>query len=222
LCGHGSEGFVELETRGDAPPKRRRLSQAERSAGTQARLIEATIACLHRVGYSQTTVSMVAEAAGVSRGALTHQYATKVDLMLAVIQAAAEADVASWGELLDARPAAEVVGAIPQAMWRALNQPAMIAVIEIMMATRSDPVLMERLRAIQVDNDAVAKRLLLERLRAAGVAPAADSEVIYRLFVAVLRGVAIERMSLGERARAEEVIFLLGTILAQLLPRAAS
>jgi AcrR family transcriptional regulator len=219
LCGHGSEGFVELETRGDAPPKRRRLSQAERSAGTQARLIEATIACLHRVGYSQTTVSMVAEAAGVSRGALTHQYATKVDLMLAVIQAAAEADVASWGELLDARPASEVVGAIPQAMWQALNQPAMIAVIEIMMATRSDPVLMERLRAIQVDNDAVAKRLLLDRLRAAGVEPVADSEAIYRLFVAVLRGVAIERMSLGERARAEDVIALLGTILAQLLPR---
>lgn len=213
---------MDVETRGTKAPSRHRLSQAERSASTQSRLIEATIHCLHRVGYSLTTVSMVAEAAGVSRGALTHQYATKVDLMLAVVQAAAEADVARYGELLDAQPAATVVGAIPRAMWQALNQPAMIAVIEIMMASRSDPILMERLRAIQVDNDAVAKRLLLDRLQAAGVSPAADSEPIYRLFVAVLRGLAIERVSLGERARVEDVIGLLETILAHLLPRAAT
>ena len=43
-----------------ATPMAIRRPQAQRSAETQAKLIAAAIACLHRVGYSATTVTMVA------------------------------------------------------------------------------------------------------------------------------------------------------------------
>jgi AcrR family transcriptional regulator len=51
----------------------------------RARLIDAAIDCLNRLGYSATTLATIAEAAGVSRGGMLHQFPTKVDLMLAVV-----------------------------------------------------------------------------------------------------------------------------------------
>src|SRR5277367_6449994 len=76
--------------------RRPRQSQAERSAGTRARLIEGAIACLHRLGYAATTVSIVAQQAGVSRGAMTHQFPAKTDLMLAVVRAVFDRDSADY------------------------------------------------------------------------------------------------------------------------------
>lgn len=49
-----------------------RRTQAERSAQTQARLIDATIRCLIERGYSGTTTTAVCERAEVSHGSLLH------------------------------------------------------------------------------------------------------------------------------------------------------
>lgn len=53
------------------------------------RLVDAAIACLHRVGYAATITQLVMEEAGVSRGAMLHHFPTKVDLIIAVAEAAA-------------------------------------------------------------------------------------------------------------------------------------
>ena len=54
-------------------PRRPRQTQAERSAAMRARLVDAAIRCLNKHGYSATTVAMVADEAGVSRGGMLHQ-----------------------------------------------------------------------------------------------------------------------------------------------------
>ena len=55
-------------------------TQEERSSITRAKLIAATLECLHEVGAARTTANMVAKTAGVTRGALNHHYASKEDL----------------------------------------------------------------------------------------------------------------------------------------------
>ena len=45
-----------------------RVPQQERSRATQARLLEATVACLVEHGWSGTTTTVVATRAGLSRG----------------------------------------------------------------------------------------------------------------------------------------------------------
>jgi len=60
---------------------RKPRTQEERSQETRAKLIEATLDCLYEVGAARTSTNMVAERAGVSRGALTHHYASKEDLL---------------------------------------------------------------------------------------------------------------------------------------------
>ncbi len=62
-------------------------TQAERSAATQAALIAAARRLWGERGYAEVGTPEIAEAAGVTRGAMYHQYADKAALFRAVIEA---------------------------------------------------------------------------------------------------------------------------------------
>jgi AcrR family transcriptional regulator len=64
-----------------ATTNKRARTQEERSTTTRAKLVAATLECLHEVGAARTSTNMVAKMAGVSRGALTHHYSSKEDLL---------------------------------------------------------------------------------------------------------------------------------------------
>jgi AcrR family transcriptional regulator len=66
-------------------------TQAERSAATQRALLTAARRLWGERGYAAVSTPEIAEAAGVTRGAMYHQYADKTKLFLAVIEAV-EAD----------------------------------------------------------------------------------------------------------------------------------
>lgn len=70
-------------------------TQAERSAATRLRLLDATLSCLVECGYAGTTTAAVAERAGVSRGAHLHHYGTRQVLMGAAVQHLAERRLAA-------------------------------------------------------------------------------------------------------------------------------
>lgn len=63
-----------------------RRTQAERSASTRAAVIRAGRELFGRNGYGAVSTIAVAEAAGVSRGALYHQFSEKRDLFEAVFE----------------------------------------------------------------------------------------------------------------------------------------
>ena len=65
-----------------APARRRRPSQAERSARTRSALLESAARGLSRYGYANLVLEDVAREAGYTRGALYHQFADKEDLAL--------------------------------------------------------------------------------------------------------------------------------------------
>jgi AcrR family transcriptional regulator len=62
-------------------------TQPERSAATQAALISAARRLWGERGYGEVGTPEIAEAAGVTRGAMYHQYADKAALFRAVIEA---------------------------------------------------------------------------------------------------------------------------------------
>ncbi|MBN4927803.1 TetR/AcrR family transcriptional regulator [Hoyosella rhizosphaerae] len=63
-----------------------REPQQERSRATHQRLLEATIECLADRGWSGTTVGVVAQRAGVSRGAIQHHFPTREDLITSALE----------------------------------------------------------------------------------------------------------------------------------------
>jgi AcrR family transcriptional regulator len=83
-----------------------RRTQAERSASTQQALVAAARRLWGERGYAEVSTPEIAEAAGVTRGAMYHQFPDKTALFVSVLEAV-EADVM-------ARLAAAVGAAMPK------------------------------------------------------------------------------------------------------------
>jgi AcrR family transcriptional regulator len=62
----------------------------DRSRATRRRLLESAVVCLAERGWSGSTVAVVAEHAGVSRGAAQHHFPTREDLFTAAVEHVAE------------------------------------------------------------------------------------------------------------------------------------
>ncbi|WAU85680.1 TetR/AcrR family transcriptional regulator [Streptomyces sp. Qhu-G9] len=71
-------------------PPAERVPKQDRSRATRQRLLEAAVACLAERGWAGSTVSVVAERAGVSRGAAQHHFPTREDLFTAAVEYVAE------------------------------------------------------------------------------------------------------------------------------------
>ena len=191
-------------------PRRPRQTQAERSAAMRARLVDAAIRCLNKHGYSATTVAMVADEAGVSRGGMLHQFPTKVDLILAVAEYAA----AKQGEFLRAHKMTtgsnrdQFVGSIDR-LWAALRQPEGIALIEIMLATRHEPDLAEHYARFARAYERSLARGLRKLAERTGLEATEAVERQARFTLTALRGLAVETMFGGDPQAGEQSVALL-------------
>ena len=117
-----------------------RRSQAERSATTSASLIAATISALYEKGYAATSTTLVAQLAGVSRGAMLHHYPTKVHLMAATIYAIYESEIAAYAiTIREAGNQEDRLDRLIDTAWSCFKSPGGIAQTEVWMATRSNP-----------------------------------------------------------------------------------
>jgi len=59
------------------------VTEREKQGAKAKRIIcEATIRCLDKYGYAKTSTNRITQEAGISRGALTHHFATKEDLIV--------------------------------------------------------------------------------------------------------------------------------------------
>lgn len=137
----------------------KRRTQAERSAATCDALLAAAIQVLHEHGYGATSTTMVAEAAGISRGAMLHQFRTKADLMTFVVKQVYREELALYGRYLGAiQNEQERIPHYPQMAWEVLSRPSGVAVLEILQGSRSDPELARQLAPIQtrIEEDALA------------------------------------------------------------------
>lgn len=191
-----------------AKPVRR--TQAERSAATKAALTEAAIQTLYTHGYAATTTTMVAEAAGVSRGAMLHQFGTKVDLMIHVVQAVYENELDYYGKQLKGiRDPEEFLLATSSLVWEVLSRPSGIAVLEILQGSRSDPTLAERLGPAQ---SAIEKDSIENLKRRSGID---DSQALAltRLLVWSVRGLSVAKVLVPDPERIVDSVELLKSLL---------
>lgn len=92
----------------DRGPRARR-TQADRTAATKRALLDAARTLFADLGYSQVGTDAIVAAAGVSRGALYHQFGDKVELFAAVVEEV-ERDIAA--ELMRAAAATDSASAM--------------------------------------------------------------------------------------------------------------
>lgn len=194
-----------------------RRTQESRSAETRARAVEAAVQSLFARGYAATNVLSVAADAGISRGAIQHQFPTKIDLMLHVVQTVYEEEAALYRERLnDIADPRERMLAFPEVAWDVLSRPAGVAVLEILQGSRSDPELAARLRPLQMEIERDSFSLVTAL---AGDAGLDTSAVGVRLVVWAIRGLSIAQLLVDEPAEVRKSVRLLRRLLSFALDR---
>ncbi len=119
--------------------------QQRKSVQTRLAILEAAVQCLDQQGYSRTTMQSIAGTAGVSRGAMLHHYATKQDLIGAVIDYTLykrfEVFLDGVRELKDSARVGEM--AAVEIFWNSCLTPEFSAYLELAIASRTDAALAE-------------------------------------------------------------------------------
>jgi len=118
-------------------------TQRERSRATQQRLLDATVTCLSVRGWSGTTTTVIAETAGVSRGAQLHHFPTKTELVLAAVEHLTERraeEIRIEAARLPMRAGSRVEGVV-ELLAAAFTGPLFDAALEVWVAARTDPAL---------------------------------------------------------------------------------
>ena len=187
------------------PPKVR-VANPVRSARTREKLMRATIECLYELGYDRTSTVLVTKRAGVSRGAMLHQFPSKADLMMAAsdyIRLQRRAAHATALEGID--DPSEKLRRVVDISWSELSTPSGVARIEIMLASRSDATFGERFSEL----DRRHKDWMWTLAESAGIADRSAVETITTLYAAALRGLAIDLLQPGSRAKVTAAVALL-------------
>ena len=127
-------------------PGETRRTQGERSAETRAKLMRATISSLVENGYAATTTTGVAKRAGVSRGAQTHHFPVKADLVVAAVDHLGEQLFAELARRAAALPSGEQrIAAALDMIWEDFSRPEYRAAVELWVAAAHDRELHDRL-----------------------------------------------------------------------------
>ena len=118
-------------------------SQQERSRLTRRRLLDATVTCLIRYGWSGTTTTVVAETAGVSRGAQLHHFPTKTALVLAAVEYLTDRRAGEIRHETRALPASvdQRVETVVDLLGSSFTGPLYHAALEVWVAARTDDAL---------------------------------------------------------------------------------
>ncbi|MCB1364136.1 MAG: TetR/AcrR family transcriptional regulator [Rhodobacteraceae bacterium] len=164
---------------GSPSPENAPNRQEQRSAQTRRRVCAAAIACLDERGYSETSIQRVQERAGVSRGALMHQFATKEDMIVETLRRVLASTRHGQG-LAGARRGGDGGGASMErdllSLWSHLvDRPEGRAMVEILVAARTDARLRAKIEPLLRTYEAEIGQDVLEIYESAG---GSDEDVI--------------------------------------------
>jgi AcrR family transcriptional regulator len=174
--------------------------QADRSAATRARLLDAAVECLVELGWAGTTTTVVAERAGVSRGAQLHHYPTRTDLVLAAV------DHLCSRRAEEVRREAAALPAGRDRTYRVLELladfstgPLYVAALEVWVAARTDEVLRAALVPLEARLGRELHRVTVELLGADESRPRVRETV--QATLDLVRGLGVANLLTDDSAR---------------------
>ncbi|MFE6775381.1 TetR/AcrR family transcriptional regulator [Streptomyces sp. NPDC057702] len=195
----------------------------DRSRATRQRLLEAAIACLAEHGWAGSTVSVVAERAGVSRGAAQHHFPTREDLFTAAVEQVAEERSAALRALLsDAADPPEGDGperthAVVDALVDLYTGPLFRAALQLWVAAANEPQLGSRVTALEARIGRESHRMAIELLGADEGVPGARETVQGLLDMA--RGLGLANLLTDDASRRERVVTQWARLVHEVLTR---
>jgi AcrR family transcriptional regulator len=124
--------------------------QAQKSASTRLQIVESALSCVVDLGYSCTTTTVIAEKAGLSRGAMLHHFPSKIDIVRAAVEHLHAKRLKAFRKAIDKLPRDETrVRRALEAYFEHVKHPMYVAFLELWIASRTDPELQSILKPAQ-------------------------------------------------------------------------
>ena len=208
----------------DSPPKpavrHERRPNVERSAATRKLILDATITCLNDWGYGGVTNIKVADAAGVSRGAMMHHFPTRQALIIATIEHAHDKlNVFRAAEMERTPPGLPRFRAILDQSLVTQRMPEGTALNEIRIGSRSDKEIREAVTPMMsaISEDYV--RMVSRIARDAGLKPSRELHGLTGTVAMATRALAINTFTYPSVGVRDNVLWTLQMMREDLIAR---
>jgi AcrR family transcriptional regulator len=180
-----------------------RRPKQDRSRATRQRLLQAAVDCLAEHGWAGSTVSAVAERAGVSRGAAQHHFPTREDLFTAAVEYVAEERSTALRALFP-QGAAGDRHAVVRALVDLYTGPLFRAALHLWVAACDEDQLRARVTELEARVGRESHRAAVDLLGADETRPGARESVQGLLDMA--RGLGLANLLTDDGARRERVV----------------
>ncbi|MFJ4563710.1 TetR/AcrR family transcriptional regulator [Streptomyces caelestis] len=191
-----------------------RVPKQDRSRATRQRLLEAAVACLAEHGWAGSTVSVVAERAGVSRGAAQHHFPTREDLFTAAVEYVAEERSTALRALFPEGAAGDR-HAVVAALVDLYTGPLFRAALHLWVAASDEDQLRPRVTELEARVGRETHRIAVDLLAADESVPGVRETVQGLLDMA--RGLGLANLLTDDSARRERVVEQWAGLLEQAL-----
>lgn len=182
-----------------------RQPQQDRSRQTRRRLLEAAVACLTDLGWTRTTVVVVAERAGVSRGAAQHHFPTREDLINAAVNHVSEVQLEELAERVAALPTDETRRrAVVEMLLNLYTGPSFRAALQLWVAAATDEPLGAVIKPLERQVGREAHRMAVKLLDVDESAPGVRETVQATLDLA--RGLGLANLLTDDTARRARIV----------------
>lgn len=191
-----------------------RRTQAERTAETRRRILDAVVESIAEVGFQRTTAMEIARRAGVTWGAVQHHFGAKGGILEAVLDDTFARFEARVSEISPDAPLAERVARFVEQGWEHFASPHFRSTFEILLhhgKGEGDEVPPHWQERMFRDLDRVFERLFSNTGR-----PRRERAALHQYAVAQLMGLAALEMLDRPRPRAAQLALLERTLLREL------
>jgi AcrR family transcriptional regulator len=143
-----------------------------KSLRTRARILDRAMALFAEVGVVAATNPLIAERAGLTRGAMLYHFPSRDGLVAAAADHIQTARARALNEAAEQAPAgADLAEHAIDAYWSLLHTPPFIAFAELEAAARSDPMIARAIAPAQAAFDEARASEQFSRILQAGVGP---------------------------------------------------
>lgn len=192
--------------------------QATKSELMRNAILEATCQSFTKYGYANTTTPLIAEMANVSRGAMTHHFKSREDVIFAGVEYLYEKRIAQYESLMreaadaarehegvEAEDQRDLISRVARGVWAYFTLPTYYVHLELIMASRTDSKLAELIERLNREAEQVVpslfKNLFPEVAKSEHV-----SQLVFDLLFFTLRGMSISYIHLNKSDRIESML----------------
>ncbi|MGI9590757.1 MAG: TetR/AcrR family transcriptional regulator [Myxococcota bacterium] len=169
-------------------------SEPGRSEATRSRVLDAAVDCIAQEGFHASNLARIARHAGMTTGAIQHQFRDKASLLAAVVERGFERMIDQLARLPgSSQPVEDRVDALVHVLWQGYDAASTRASLEILFAMRHDAAFQRRSLAFLAQMRERADRLWMGSFWDLGIDRARHLEA-QRLVFTTLNGLALERI----------------------------